>query len=204
MIFSFGPNVVGARTACRILERLPVWYPGSGSSQLIQAVTDCVKIISGEGLAHSIPPKCSRRPWGSGLNSRSLNAFAAGCLYVELRIGEAVGAVDRRNLHTKVMGICVIRGRSTFISRPGGGSFGADWTSYQPHEAKRSDVLIFVLVNKPLIVPNLEPGVETGENVETMGSRDCERVIVMFDVVSRADIVAMVKEVNPIEGHVFR
>ena len=80
--------------------------------------------------------------------------------------------------------------------------FSAARTSYQPHEAKRSDVLVFVLVDKPLVVPDLEPA-QTRQGVKLMGSHDCGRVIVMFDVMCCTDIVAVVEEVDSIESHVF-
>ena len=53
-----------------------------------------------------------------------------------------------------------------------------------------------MLVYEPLVLPNLKPGCEMREHVEAMGSSDSALIIVMFKVMRRTDIPAVIEEVN--------
>ena len=56
-------------------------------------------------------------------------------------------------------------------------------------------------MHKPLLVPNLEARIDVRQDVEAMRRLYRLFVIVMRDVLCRADVAAMVKKVHAIEDH---
>jgi len=56
-------------------------------------------------------------------------------------------------------------------------------------------------MNEPLIIPNLKTRAEMREHVYLAGGIDRCLVIVKIDVMRNANVIAMIKEMNAIQGH---
>ena len=60
--------------------------------------------------------------------------------------------------------------------------------------------LIPVLVNEPLILPDIKTGPDAG-NIQTMSGLDRFIIGIVLDVLSRVDVAAMVHEMHAIDWH---
>ena len=60
--------------------------------------------------------------------------------------------------------------------------------------------LIPVLVNEPLIVPDIKTGPDAG-NIQTMSSLDRFIIGIVLNMLGRVDVAAMIHEMHAIEWH---
>jgi hypothetical protein len=56
-------------------------------------------------------------------------------------------------------------------------------------------------MDEPFIVPNLKAGTEMWQNIQTMGRLNSPRIVVTLDKMHEANIVAVIEEIDAIQGH---